>query len=110
MQKEYDITEHILNLLEQGNMMDNMMDNMMGKVRQKMNGIKDIDKANRQIIMKKISPKMIYQVFENLHRIQEIYDYLKMDETIMNYLDNKNISLHCQTLIDFLIKNLKIAN
>ena len=108
LQKEYDITEHILNLLEEGNMMENMMDNMMEKVRQKMNGIKDIDKANRQIIMKKISPKMIYQVFENLHRIQEIYDYLKMDETIMDYLDNKNISLHCQTLIDFLIKNLNI--
>jgi len=99
LQKEYDIIEHILGLPESL---------FIEKVRQKMTGIKDIDKANRQIIMKKISPKTIFQVFNNLYRVQEIYECLKTDEKLMNYLDNRNSSLHCQTLIDFLMKNLNM--
>ena len=104
LQKEYDIIEHVLDFYK-GNVESS---EGLEKIRQMMKDIKDINKINRQIIMKKISPKTLYQVWKNVKTIQEIYEFLKIDKNLMKYLNNNNISLHCQILIDFFDKNLNM--
>ena len=90
-----------------------MVTNEAETLRQKLATIKDIHKVNRQIIMKKIPPKTLSQVFKNLHTIDEIWNTLLYDEDLQNYLKKSmkcsgNVSLYCNKLIDFLEKNLNM--
>ena len=105
LQSEYDIAEHILTAYVDINEAE--------PLRQKLATIKDIHKVNRQIIMKKIPPKTLSQVFKNLHTIDEIWNILLYDEVLGNYLKKSmkcsgNVSLYCNKLIDFLEKNLNM--
>jgi DNA mismatch repair ATPase MutS len=53
LQKEYDITEHLLI-------------NPYPEMKNYLSGIKDISKMSRQIMLKKISPKSLFYLFQNL--------------------------------------------
>ena len=64
--------------------------------------IKDIAKMNRQIIMKKIPPKMLYQFYKNLFVIDDIYKNISEDNILLKYLKTDHtISLYCQEIIAF---------
>jgi DNA mismatch repair protein MutS len=109
LQAEYQITEHILAAYFSKKGEDQVHESLI----QKLATIKDIHKVNRQIIMKKIPPKTMSQVFKNLHTISEIWDSLLSDEYLQNYLKRSmkfsgNVSLYCTRLIEFLEKNLNI--
>ena len=61
--------------------------------------------------MKKIAPKYFHQLYSNLIIIQEIYNSLKNDKDIMNYLkghieDISHINTYCSLICDFLNTNL----
>jgi len=107
LQSEYDITEHILTAYLRTQTEECEF------LRQKLATIKDIHKVNRQIIMKKIPPKTLSQVFKNLHTISEIWGTLLSDKVLQNYFEismesSGNVSLYCTKLIDFLEKNLNM--
>lgn len=104
LQSEYDNISHILETYSSIN---------MDQLRNKMSTIKDINKVNRQIIMKKISPKTLCQVWKNLFTIKELFDELQKDNPLMCYLEKsnnniKNVSLYCEKLIEFLEENLNL--
>jgi DNA mismatch repair protein MutS len=102
LQSEYDIVTHILT-----DYPTNEIDNL--KI--KMSMIKDISKINRLLIMKKITPKTLSQIYKNLITIKEIYLDLERDKILLQYVEKfniKSVSLHCQTIIDFLEKTLDI--
>uniref|UniRef100_A0A6C0KTX0 DNA mismatch repair proteins mutS family domain-containing protein n=1 Tax=viral metagenome TaxID=1070528 RepID=A0A6C0KTX0_9ZZZZ len=104
LQSEYDITSHILDIYDSIN---------LEQMRNKMATIKDINKLNRQIIMKKISPKTLYQLWKNFYTIKDVFESLSNDINLMDYLEKynnniQNLSLYCQTLIDFLESNLNM--
>ena len=126
LQREYDITEHMLIQYSKYEIFKN-----------KLGFIKDISKIVRQIVMKKISPSSFFQLYKNLHTIKEIYSVAEDDDVLNQYLTtpNKNnseqllrlpptefprspapsatarskIVLFCNRLIEFLDKNLVIT-
>jgi DNA mismatch repair protein MutS len=97
LQEEYNITSYILS-----------KNNF--SVRNKMINIKDLSKINRQVVMKKISPKTIYLLYHNLKLIEELFSV--KDETIMEYLNKREVDsntiLYCKEIIDFFDKTLDI--
>jgi DNA mismatch repair protein MutS len=137
LQREYDITEHMLIQYSKYEIFKN-----------KLGVIKDISKIVRQIVMKKISPSSFFQLYKNLHTIKEIYSVAENDDVLNQYLtpsataygvpsltvafgygslqntattnkninnnttnknNNKQIVLFCNRLIEFLDKNLVIT-
>ena len=69
--------------------------------------IKDISKFNRQISIKRISPKQLFQLYKNLNTILEIREK-HIDESILEtYLKNKNINIEnispfCKSIMTYL--------
>ena len=98
LQQEYDITEYVL-----GKYSDYEF------LKTNLSIIKDISKLNRQIFIKKISPKSLCQFYNNLHVIKNIFTTCQSDATLMTYLHNNNsISTHCDQFIQFLQNNMAI--
>lgn len=103
LQREYNITEHMLDNYEKYN--DFLKTNLFN--------IKDISKFERQIFLRKISPKMFYYLYKNILLISEIYDEIIKDQTIKEYLlqcdkDVLRISEFCKNVQDFINKNINI--
>jgi DNA mismatch repair protein MutS len=74
LQKEYDMTEH---MLAQGRQYD--------ELRKRLGDICDIEKFNRQIHMGKVYPKTIYAFYKTLEQVEAIYGLVCNDERIMKY-------------------------
>lgn len=75
--------------------------------------IKDISKCMRQIIIKRISPKTMYQLYNNIQSIVVLYNNVMFDETITQYLSKHNIfcariMAHCELLLAFLKKRFDL--
>ena len=56
----------------------------------KLETIKDLSKLDRQIALKKIAPKLFYQLVNNLISIRELIDFISNDNIILNYLAKQN--------------------
>jgi DNA mismatch repair protein MutS len=96
LQKEYDMIDYLLS---------NFNPNILIKLQE----IKDISKFERQIFLKKITPKSIYILYKNINLIKEVHHLIQNDTVIMNYLnyyenDTLNISTFCDNITNF-IKN-----
>jgi DNA mismatch repair protein MutS len=100
---EYNITQHMLDNGEKYEYLKN-----------KLFAIKDISKLVRQIIMKKVSPKMLVQFYKNLCVIQtEIYNDILCDTVLAKYLQNKipafsSIFNYCTNICDFIVSRIDI--
>ena len=104
LQCEYNITEYFLNNYDQYN--DFLKNHLIT--------IRDISKWERQIFLKKISPKAIYNLYNNIVVIKKIYEKIKDDHIIMSYLREaepniENISNYCDTISNFIINNLDLS-
>ena len=103
LQREYDITEYYLTELEKYNNLYKM----------KLSSIKDLSKWERLIFLKKISPKSFYSLHNNITIIKEIYNFIKTDETLINYFNVfepniLNIEGYCDDLLNFINSNIDI--
>jgi len=103
LKKEYDITDYFLKNIEL----------YTQQFKNKLNNIKDISKYERQIFIKKISPKSIYSLNMSIHLISEIYNIVKDDTTIIHYLkefDNNIMDIGdiCNELQEFITQNIDI--
>jgi len=103
LEKEYNITEHMLDNYEKYH--DFLKMNLFN--------IKDISKFERQIFLKKISPKMFYYLYKNISLIIEVYDKIIKDQTIKEYLLNgdKNVLFideFCKNIQNFIDENINI--
>jgi DNA mismatch repair protein MutS len=98
LQKEYDITEYILNTSitsEQGT-----------HIKSNLSGIRDLAKWERQVFMKKISPKSFASLYKNIETIRDIYHVVEKDRTIMEYLNHSQ--LKTDAILDFIRTNLNL--
>lgn len=103
LQREYNITEYIL-------------DNIIyydREIKGKLLLIKDLSKFERQIFLKKITPKSFNFLHSNLLLILNIFNIIRNDIVIMSYLKkfDKNIEQLgdlCTKLINFLNQNIDI--
>jgi len=93
LNKEYNITEY---MLEGKNKYDFL--------KNKLSDLRDISKWTRQMYMKKVSPKLIYQIYQNLVGIEEIYKALESNTSLMNHLlrehSEESIGDNCKIIYD----------
>jgi DNA mismatch repair protein MutS len=103
LQKEYDITEHLLNNYS-------IYDTIL---KPNLTNIKDISKCERQVFLKKISPKSFYNLYNNILIIRTIYNEIIKDTKIMDYLNiyephTYKIKEYCDLLLSFIQTNINI--
>ena len=79
LQNEYDIIEYFLNVYDDHSVF----------LKTHLSTLKDISKWERQIFLKKITPKSFYHLYTNMETIQDIYNKISNDTTIMEYLIKK---------------------
>jgi DNA mismatch repair protein MutS len=90
---EYDITEYLLN-----------QENLWNSWRNNLKNMKDIEKFNRQIFIKKITPVNLFNFYNNLSTIKQIYSSIN-DTQVYSYLKkyiNLSIVDECQTFMNLL--------
>jgi len=85
MERKYNITEYLL-----------PTDYWMNW-RKELKNIKDIEKLNRQIYLKKITPHHLFCFYENLSTIHNLFSFIDTDKPITNYL-REDITLNIITI------------
>ena len=111
LQSEYDMIEYLLNTEN--------YNKYIPFLKEKNSQIKDLSKWERQIFIKKISPKSFYQLHKNIKIIEEIFEFIKKDETIMTYLQSKNntmtsgmnindIQSYCKNIYNYIETNINL--
>jgi DNA mismatch repair protein MutS len=80
LQKEYDITEHLL---------VSNFEQSYSAIKNLLVPIKDLVKINRQIILEKISPKTIYQLYTGIQSTKLIYNFVTEKPIIYEYLKQR---------------------
>jgi len=103
LQREYDITEYYLT----------KYDTYTIFLKNNLYTIKDISKWERQIFLKKISPKSFFNLYKNILNIKTIYETICEDIQLKEYLFifEKNISdigLFCDNISTFIDTNLDL--
>ena len=105
LQNEYDITEHALNNYAKYNEF----------IKQKLLYMKDISKFERQLFLKKISPKSFYQLYNNILLIKDVFDFIIQDDIIKKYLlvfekNTLDIGKYCENIISFITNYLNLES
>ena len=104
LQQEYDITEYFLSKYEEYN----------GFLKSSLSTIKDISKWERQIFLKKISPRAFYNLYENILTCKKIYEKLEEDIKIKEYLtffepNISSIKIFCEEISQFINNNIDLS-
>jgi DNA mismatch repair protein MutS len=94
LQKEYDMTEYVLSKLDKFSNLRNML-----------SSLKDISKINRQILLTKITPKLLYQLFITLKLTKDIYNNIVNDEVFVSYLQDK-LNISTENNFNMLLTNI----
>lgn len=63
--------------------------------------IQDISKWSRQIILKKVSPKVFYQLTDNIDIIRSMYKFVEKDSELYTYLDNTDHIQHFDQVLSY---------
>jgi DNA mismatch repair protein MutS len=101
LNKEYDITEYLLDNFDKSE-----------HYRKELSSIKDIEKLKRKLILRKITPKDLYILDENLSTIKNLFDNTNADSTLKEYFTTEGIheiSKSCGEIKRFLGKNLDLS-
>jgi DNA mismatch repair protein MutS len=104
LQREYDITEYFLSVFDEYN----------GFYKNTLSTIKDIAKWERQVFLKKISPKAFCNLYNNILTIRKIFDKTIEDVTIINYLkcfepNILSVGTYCHEILSFIDANIDIV-
>ena len=104
LKREYDITEYFLSKYT----------TYSSFLKTNLSTIKDISKWERQIFIKKITPKAFYNLYNNILTIKNIYDKIEEDTTIKEYLatfENNilNIPKYCEEITNFINNNIDLS-
>jgi len=104
LQREYDITEYLINNNEKYNIF----------LKSNLSSIKDLSKWERQIFLKKISPESIFNLYQNIQTIKKISEKINEDKIILDYLyrlepDILLINEFCEEISSFIEKNINLT-
>jgi DNA mismatch repair protein MutS len=102
LKTEYNIIEHCI-----------AKNNLYDSLKTHLYNISDMNKIHRQIIIQKITPKNLYQLYTTLQSVKHIYDLLKSDDIIFVYLKTKIIEIehvlnYTEELLLFLDRNIHV--
>ena len=103
LNREYNITEYVLSIWSSFDLL----------CKNKLTQIKDLSKFERQIFLKKIAPKSFFTLHNNLQIVNDIYNSIKNDSNIMEYLKVFDKDIHeigniCSFLSGFINKNIDV--
>jgi len=104
LEKEYDITEHILS----------RYDSYESLFTNKLASIKDITKLNRLVFMRKITPDSFVNLFNNIVTIKDVYEQVMENKVMREYLLLREPQLmkiggFCDELTKFIEKTLNLS-
>lgn len=77
LNKEYDIIESVLT------------NNDYSVLKPMLVQIKDVNKIMRQIIMQRVSPKLLYQLYKSVCVAKQVYEFVILKEELTEYLKGK---------------------
>ena len=91
---------------------------ILGNFRKQINLIHDLEKISRQLIIRKIYPSSIYNLYKSIQQIQQLNLCLYENTDIVEYLvdinEPVNINLYidklCRNILDFIESQLKIQD
>ena len=96
LQSSYDITEHLLSGSNQVLTWQT--------IRTKLNSIGDLEKFMRKVVNRKVLPKNLLSLVEDLKVIRSLYNYIQEDGPLLKYLHKQRISVSitqaCSSIID----------
>jgi DNA mismatch repair protein MutS len=102
LNKEYDITEHVLLHGSETQIME---------WRKQMAELKDIEKLHRQLVHQKVNPRNLFHFYNNMQVVSELFDVLQQDKIITTYIYDElglcydaenNISVMCNNIRNFI--------
>jgi len=104
LQREYNIVEYLLSKYVE----------LESFLKINLSTIKDISKWERQIFLKKISPKAFYNLYNNILTIKKIYEKIEEDIKIKEYLSVfepciLNIKAFCDEITYFINSNINLS-
>lgn len=83
IQREYDITEYVIGLeLEKTTKNKKYL-----SWREALENVKDVEKLHRKIYLGKIYPKSLHILYNSLEIINEMYEGVKRDQTLLKYVN-----------------------
>jgi len=88
LQRSYDITDHLLN------------NDSWKFYREKMIGLKDMEKFNRKLVYKKVSPKDLSMFVDDLQKVLTIYREIKKDTVLCKHISSGSVESICNEMID----------
>jgi len=105
LQNEYDIIDYMLR--------SENYDKYNVFLRENLSQIKDLSKWEREIFIKKITPKTFYNLHKNIKNILSVFEFVKSDTIIMKYLnkmkiDTFHIQTYCENICDYIEKNINL--
>ena len=106
--KSYDITEHLLGQeysCEEGSL-------HWKSYRKMLDGIKDIEKLRRKLILKKITPKDFYLLYESISIISKIYVKSQKDLVLAEFIKESgigNIEKASKSILKYINKYLDLS-
>ena len=114
LQKEYNMIEHMLKHYELIGSGSSHGYGYGDFLRTNLSDIKDLAKWERQVFLKKISPKSFYQLYQNLLKINEIYEKVIQDKIITKYLTSqeknlKEVGHYCKRITEFISSHLDLV-
>jgi len=83
IQREYDITEYILGLSDT----DITKNKKYLNWRVALENVKDVEKLHRKVYLGKIYPKSLHVLYTSLEIINEMYEGIKCDQTLLKYVN-----------------------
>jgi DNA mismatch repair protein MutS len=81
IQREYDITEYVILLTKSSKTINYL------KWREVLENVKDVEKLHRKIYLGKIYPKSLHVLYTSLQIINEMYEGVKCDQTLLKYVN-----------------------
>ena len=121
---EYDMIDYLCNNnsisnssnTNKDNNTNNKSDNKNEEMENKLQKIFDISRLKRQIVLKRISPKNIYQLYTSMKNTITIIEMIKEDTTWITYLNKKlefdflSLSQEVSKIIVFIEKHIMIES
>lgn len=103
LEREYSITEYMIS----------NYDKYSDILRSNLPNIKDLSKLCRQVYLKKMTPKIFYNLYYNILIIKDIYDIVIRDPVIKGYLNNfendiDKIGDFCNNITSFIKDNIDL--
>jgi len=92
LQEEYDITEQILKHNGFNKYNEYNEHNEYKNIKKFLYNIKDVSKILRQIMLQKITPKSLYQLYTTIGSVKILYEFVIGNEYLNEYLNKKIVS------------------